>query len=81
MSCGVPLLVWVALLLTVAFGWVARFTRTGRNLYALGSNPESARVIGINEAWHLALVFILSRRCSAVWSACCGARASARSTR
>ena len=26
-------------LLTIVFGWVARFTRTGRNLYALGSNP------------------------------------------
>jgi rhamnose transport system permease protein len=56
---GVPLLVWVAVLLTIAFGWAARFTRTGRNLYALGSSPENARVIGINEAWHLALVFIV----------------------
>jgi len=56
---GVPLLVWVAVLLTLTFGWVARFTRTGRNLYTLGSSPENARVIGINEAWHLALVFIV----------------------
>ncbi len=56
---GVPLLVWIALLLTITFGWVARFTRTGRNLYALGSSPESAHVTGINEAWHLALVFII----------------------
>ena len=56
---GVPLLVWIAVLLTVSFGWVARFTRIGRNLYALGSSPESAWVTGINEAWHLALVFIV----------------------
>ncbi len=56
---GVSLLVWVALLLTITFGWVARFTRTGRNLYALGSSPESARITGINEALHLALVFIV----------------------
>src|SRR4051794_25306190 len=56
---GVSLLVWVALLLTITFGWVARFTRTGRNLYALGSSPESARITGINEASHLALVFIV----------------------
>ncbi|MBV9645492.1 MAG: ATP-binding cassette domain-containing protein [Verrucomicrobia bacterium] len=57
---GVPLLVWLAILLTVGFGLAARFTRTGRNLYALGSNQESARFAGIDERRHLALVFILS---------------------
>jgi rhamnose transport system ATP-binding protein len=57
---GVPLLVWLALLLTVAFGLAARFTRTGRNLYALGSNQESARFVGINDRRHIALVFIVS---------------------
>ena len=56
----VPLLVWVALLLTALFGWFARYTRTGRNLYALGSSPESARLAGIGEAEHLAFVFIVS---------------------
>ncbi len=57
---NVPLLVWLAVLLTVAFGLAARFTRTGRNLYALGSNQESARFAGISEQRHIALVFILS---------------------
>jgi rhamnose transport system permease protein len=57
---GVPLLVWLALLLTVLFGWMARSTRIGRNLYALGSSPESARIVGINETWHIAFVFIVS---------------------
>ncbi len=57
---GMPLLVWLALLLTVAFGLATRFTRTGRNLYALGSNQESARLVGINDRRHIALVFILS---------------------
>lgn len=57
---GVSLLVWLALLFTVAFGLAARFTRIGRNLYALGSNQESARFAGINEQRHIALVFILS---------------------
>ena len=57
---GVPLLVWLALLFTAAFGLAARFTRTGRNLYALGSNQESARFAGISERRHIALVFILS---------------------
>ena len=57
---GVPLLVWLAILLTALFGWMARSTRIGRNLYALGSSPESARLVGINETWHIAFVFILS---------------------
>jgi ribose/xylose/arabinose/galactoside ABC-type transport system permease subunit len=57
---GVPLLVWLAILLTVGFGLAARFTRIGRNLYALGSNLESARFAGISERWHIGLVFVLS---------------------
>jgi len=56
----VPLLVWIAVALTLVLGWAASYTRTGRNLYALGSDPESARFVGINEGWHLALVFVLS---------------------
>ena len=57
---GAPLLVWLALLLTVVFGLATRFTRTGRNLYALGSNQESARFVGINDRRHIGLVFVLS---------------------
>lgn len=57
---GVPILVWLAILLTVAFGLAARFTQTGRNLYALGSNPEGARFAGIGEGRHIALVFVNS---------------------
>jgi rhamnose transport system permease protein len=57
---GAPLLVWLALLLTIGFGWAMRFTRTGRNVYALGSNRESARFAGIGDRRHIALVFILS---------------------
>jgi ribose/xylose/arabinose/galactoside ABC-type transport system permease subunit len=56
---GVPLLVWLAVLLTVGFGLAARFTRTGRNLYAIGSSQESAVFAGISERRHIALVFIL----------------------
>ncbi len=57
---GVPALVWLALLFTIGFGLAARFTRTGRNFYALGSNQESAKFAGINERRHIALLFVLS---------------------
>jgi rhamnose transport system permease protein len=57
---GLPFLVWLALALTVFFGWVSRYTRLGRNLYALGSSPQSARFAGISVARGIAFVFILS---------------------
>jgi rhamnose transport system permease protein len=57
---GLSLLVWLAIGLTCALGWMARFTRFGRNLYALGSNPEGARFAGIAVRRHIAGVFILS---------------------
>ena len=57
---GVPALVWLALFFTIGFGLAARFTRTGRNIYALGSNQESAKFAGINDRHHIALLFVLS---------------------
>jgi ABC-type sugar transport system ATPase subunit/ribose/xylose/arabinose/galactoside ABC-type transport system permease subunit len=57
---GMPALVWLALLFTIGIGLAARFTRTGRNFYALGSNQESAKFAGINERRHIALLFVLS---------------------
>jgi ribose transport system ATP-binding protein/rhamnose transport system ATP-binding protein len=57
---GVPALVWLALLFTVGFGLASRFTRAGRNIYALGSNQESAKFAGIDDRRHIALLFVLS---------------------
>ena len=53
---GLPYLVWIAVIV-VALMWVfLRYTRTGRNLYAVGSNEEAARVRGV----HLNLVKVLA---------------------
>lgn len=71
---GVPLLVWLALLITIAIGLFARFTRAGRNLYALGSNPESARFLGISEVKGVAFVFLLSGFLSGLVGVLWGAR-------
>jgi rhamnose transport system permease protein len=57
---GQSLLIWIALVLTVVLGWLARNTRTGRNVYAIGSNPEGAEFAGIGVRRHVALLFILS---------------------
>jgi rhamnose transport system ATP-binding protein len=57
---GLPILVWLAVLLTIGFGLAARYTRIGRNFYALGSNQESAKFAGISEQRHIALLFVVS---------------------
>ncbi len=71
---GVPLLVWLALVVTLAVGLLARYTRIGRNLYAIGSNPESARFLGISEAKGVSFVFLLSGFLSGLVGVLWGAR-------
>lgn len=44
---GLPVSIWVAGLLYVTFGLFLRYHRIGRNLYAIGGNPQAARVTGI----------------------------------
>ena len=44
---GIPLLVWMAVLVTVIIGIFLKYTRTGRNLYAVGSNAEAAQMRGV----------------------------------
>ena len=44
---GIPLAMWVALLLVGSFTWIALKRPWGRYLYAIGSNPDAAKVVGI----------------------------------
>jgi ribose/xylose/arabinose/galactoside ABC-type transport system permease subunit len=44
---GVPASIWIAALLYLVFGIALRYHRVGRALYAIGGNPEAARVAGI----------------------------------
>ncbi len=53
-------LVWIALALTLLLGWVSRYTRVGRNIYAIGSNTEGAEFAGIPVRRQIAFSFILS---------------------
>jgi ribose/xylose/arabinose/galactoside ABC-type transport system permease subunit len=77
----VPILVWLALALTLVFGLVARFTQLGRNLYALGSNPEGARFAGIGESRNIAFVFLNSGLLCGLVGVLLGGRGSGRWTR
>lgn len=44
---GIPLVVIVALAIVAVCGWVLSQTRSGRELYAVGSNPDGARLAGL----------------------------------
>ena len=45
---GLPVLVWIAISVT-ALTWIfLRYTRTGRNMYAVGSNSVAAQVRGVH---------------------------------
>lgn len=48
---GLPILVWIAVIVVVLMGLFLRYTRTGRNFYAVGSNEEAAKVRGVHTKW------------------------------
>jgi rhamnose transport system permease protein len=56
---GVNNLIIFAVLIYGAFYYFITFTRTGRRIYAVGSNPEAAAVIGLPVKRITALVYVL----------------------
>jgi rhamnose transport system permease protein len=71
---GFPFLVWLALITTVGVGLLARYSQIGRNIYALGSNPESAHFLGIRGGRVVTFVFVLSGFLSGLVGVLWGAR-------
>ena len=57
---GVPNIFIVLALIAVAAAIFLRFTRRGRYIYALGSNPEAARLSGVNVRTTLLTVYAIS---------------------
>lgn len=45
---GINILIFIALIIYVVFYYFINHTRTGRQIYAVGSNPDSAKISGIN---------------------------------
>jgi rhamnose transport system permease protein len=57
---GIPVPVWIMIVLTgVAFLWM-RYSRNGRSQYAVGGNAEAARLSGLDTRRILMTTFILS---------------------
>jgi ribose transport system permease protein len=45
---GIPILVWVLIIVALLVHLMLRYTDIGRNIYAIGGNPTAARLAGIN---------------------------------
>jgi ribose transport system permease protein len=56
---GIPSLPFVALVVVIIGGIVLHKTRFGRYTYAIGSNEESARRVGVHVSRHLIMVYAL----------------------
>jgi rhamnose transport system permease protein len=70
---GLPHLVWIALAAVLAMVFVARYTRFGRDLYAIGNAPHCAAYIGIPTAkrlfWTYGLSGMVAGLCGYLWVA------------
>jgi rhamnose transport system permease protein len=55
---GIPLFVWIALVVVIISGLVLRQTRFGRTVYAVGSNPDAAATAGLRS--HLVVFTVFS---------------------
>ena len=56
---GIPSLPFVALITVIIGGIILHKTRFGRYTYAIGSNEESARRVGVHVSRHLIMVYAL----------------------
>lgn len=56
----IPNFVWYAIALTIIMWFVWNKTKFGKNMFAVGSNPEAANVSGVNVTATIILVFTLA---------------------
>jgi len=59
-TTGLPNLFWTMLAVALVVHYMLRFTRTGRYLYAMGSNAEAARRQGINTFRMTLVAYVMS---------------------
>ncbi|RNL82554.1 ABC transporter permease [Halostreptopolyspora alba] len=61
---GVPVPVVLMLLVCLVLWFVLRHTRFGTEVYAIGGNPEAARLAGIKVRWTLVRVYLIGGACA-----------------
>jgi ribose transport system permease protein len=63
---GITVAAWVFIAVAILTGGLLAFTRFGRGLYAIGGNPEAARLSGIPIWLYRVVVFGISGACAAL---------------
>ena len=54
------------LILWIIFNFILAYTRTGRHLYAIGSNTEAAKLSGVNVPLSIIKAYVVSAFCASV---------------
>lgn len=65
-AAGVPILIWVFVVIALAIHLMLRYTDIGRNIYAIGGNPIAARLAGININRYVIGCYVLAGLVAAV---------------
>src|SRR5690606_12054269 len=63
---GLPIMVWIALMLAVVAAAILRHTVFGRYVYALGSSESAAAKSGVNVRAYTVLVYGVSGLCAGI---------------
>lgn len=57
---GLTNLIWMAILVSILTIFFSRYTRTGREIYAIGGNKTAAHFVGVSEAKVNMIIFTIS---------------------
>lgn len=57
---------WIALVIWLVFNFILAYTRTGRHLYAIGSNIEASKLSGVNVPKTVLKAYLISAFCACV---------------
>ena len=74
---GIPIAVWITLLVVLLLHYVLSQTRFGQYTYAICANREAAKRAGINVIRHTVLLYIISAMCAGLAGVLYAARFSA----
>lgn len=64
-SFGLYNTIWIALVIWLVFNFILSRTRTGRHIYAVGSNIHAANLSGVNISSTITKAYLVSSICSA----------------
>lgn len=63
---GIPIPAIIAIVVALILGFITSKTKLGRNIYALGGNPQAAWFSGIDVKLHTLIVFVISGICAGI---------------